>query len=52
MKKTYKNPTLTVVKIQTSNLLQAVSGKFGDGFKDGGSAAGRGASFSDWGEEE
>lgn len=50
MKKTYKNPTLTVVKIQTNQLM--INGSFGEGKMDGGSAAGRGASFSDWSDDE
>ena len=51
MKKTYKNPTLTVVNIQSSNLMQ-ISGGFGTGTQSGGSAAGREASFTDdWVEE-
>ena len=53
MKKTYMIPTLQVVKIQTTNLLQAMSmttrGNFGEGVTIGA----RGAGFSDdddWGE--
>lgn len=52
MKKTYINPTLKVVKIQTANLLQTVSGGFGEGTKPGGSAATRRARFSAWEDEE
>lgn len=49
MKKTYKNPTLTVVKIQPANLLQAVSLQN----KDAKSVMGRESRFSDddWDEE-
>ena len=41
MKKTYKNPTLTVVNIQTEHLMQ-----FGSGTKSGSQAAARGARFT------
>ena len=55
MKKTYMIPTLQVVKIQSANLLQQISGGFGEGQKSGGSAAAREARFSDnwdeWDEE-
>ena len=51
MKKTYIIPTLQVVKIQTANLLQAISGGFGEGPKPGSVAAGREARFSDWDED-
>ena len=55
MKKIYMIPTLQVVKIQTANLLQQISGGFGEGTKSGSVAAGRQASFSDnwdeWDEE-
>ena len=55
MKKTYIIPTLQVVKIQPANLLQAISGGFGEGQMSGGSAAAREARFSDnwdeWDEE-
>ena len=44
-------PTLQVVKIQSANLLQAISGGFGEGTKAGSVAAGRQASFSDWDED-
>lgn len=52
MKKTYKNPTLTVVKVQTANIL-AGSGPVLRGSTNATSGnAGRGASFSGWNEEE
>ena len=51
MKKTYLNPTLTVVNVKPSNLLQ-VSGEFGEGQKSATVAAGRKGSFSGWNEEE
>lgn len=51
MKKTYKIPTLTVVKIQAANLLQAISGEFGEGTKSGFDAATRESYFSDWEDE-
>ena len=51
MKKTYMIPTLQVVKIQSANLLQQISGGFGGETKPGSSAAARGAGFSDWDEE-
>ena len=55
MKKIYMIPTVQVVKIQTANLLQAISGGFGEGTKAGSVAAGREARFSDnwdeWDEE-
>lgn len=51
MKKTYKNPTLTVVKIQPAQMI-AVSGEFGEGTMSGSSAATRESYFSDWGDDE
>ena len=51
MKKTYMIPTLQVVKIQSANLLQQISGGFGGGTQPGSNAAARGAGFSDWDEE-
>lgn len=52
MKKTYKNPTMEVVKLQAQHLL-AGSEKvgFGNGTKSGGEAAGRGFDFDDENEE-
>ena len=50
MKKTYKNPTLTVEKIQPTNLLQAISGAL-DRSRSIESTEGfgaRGSRFSDW----
>lgn len=52
MKKTYMTPTLQVVKIQAANLLQAISGEFGEGTRPGGSAATREAMFSDFDEPD
>ena len=52
MKKTYMTPTLQVVKVQTANLLQAISGGFGEGTQPGGSAATREATFSDFDEAD
>ena len=40
MKKTYINPAMEIVKVQTQQML-AASGGFGVGQKDGGVAAGR-----------
>ena len=51
MKKIYMIPTVQVVKIQPANLLQAISGGFGEGTKSGSVAAGREARFSDWEED-
>jgi len=51
MKKTYKNPTLTVVKIQPAQFI--AGSDFGQGQKDGSQAAARGGCFSaddDWDE--
>jgi hypothetical protein len=54
MKKTYKNPTLTVVKIQPARILAgSETAPFGEGKKDGSQAAARGGRFSaddDWDE--
>ena len=47
MKKTYKNPTLTVVKIQPAQLMIPASNPY-----DGGDVQGREASFSDWEDEQ
>ena len=53
MKKTYINPTLTVVKIKPAHLLAgSFNDPLGDTNVDGGAALGREASFSDWGEDE
>ena len=49
MKKTYKIPTLTVVKIQPAQVI-ATSIPQGDDWTSG-TANGRGAEFSDWSEE-
>lgn len=53
MKKTYKNPTLTVVKLQPARIL-AGSEKIGVGSNYNGSATieSRRGRFSDWEEEE
>ena len=54
MKKKYRNPILTVVKIQPSNLLQAVSGfdeVLDNTGGNGTNALGREANFSDWDDE-
>ena len=40
MKKTYQNPEMEVIKVQTQQLLEASAG-FGPGTKDGGNAASR-----------
>ena len=50
MKKTYINPTLKVVKIQSAQIL--AGSDFGDGQKDGSQAAGRSARFSSWEEDD
>lgn len=41
MKKTYINPEIEIVRIETSQML-AVSGEFGEGGKPGSGAASRG----------
>lgn len=48
MKKTYKNPTLLVVKIKTDALMLITSQENANG-NDG---LARRGSFSDWGEED
>ena len=53
MKKTYINPTLTVVKIKPAHLLAgSFNDPLGDTNVDGGAALGREASFSDWGDDQ
>lgn len=49
MKKTYSNPTLEVVRIQTQQMLATSTEtfSFGDGTKSGGDAAGRESDFDD-----
>ncbi len=49
MKKTYKNPTLTVVKIQPARIMESSTITTGD--YNGGVIQGHEASFSDWNEE-
>ena len=50
MKKTYKNPTLTVVKVQPAQVIAASVPMYGTNAT--GEGMGRSASFSDWGEDE
>ena len=50
MKKTYKNPTLTVVKVQPAQVIAASVPMYGSDAT--GAGMGRGASFSDWSDEE
>ena len=46
MKKTYINPVMDIVKVQTQQML-AASLEFGEGQKDGSAAAGRSYDFDD-----
>ena len=46
MKKTYINPEMNIVKIETQQMI-AMSGGFGSGTKDGGDAASREIFFLD-----
>ena len=50
MKKTYKNPTLKVVKTKGARLMQASVKMYGKNATTAG--MGRRAEFSDWDEEE
>ena len=52
MKKTYLNPTLTVVKVQAASILAASDVKLGGSYNGSTKVEGRGASFSGWNEEE
>ena len=49
MKKTYKNPTLTVVKVQPAQVIATSVPMYATPAE--GAGMGRGASFSDWEEE-
>ncbi|MBQ9186644.1 MAG: hypothetical protein IJ144_02320 [Prevotella sp.] len=51
MKKTYSNPTLEVVKIETQQMI-AVSGGFGEGTQDGSKAVARQGWFDDDADDE
>ena len=52
MKKTYINPTLTVVKIKSAHLLAgSFIGDLGNNGVDGAAALGRESTFSDWDED-
>ena len=50
MKKTYKNPTLTVVKIQPARIME--TSNIGTGNYSGGGIQSRESSFSDWEDEQ
>ena len=53
MKKTYKNPTLTVVDVEYADILAgSFNDPLGDNPVDGGAALGHEATFSDWGGDE
>ena len=52
MKKTYKNPTLTVIKVQAARILAGSPGYSETTTTLTGGNHGRGASFSDWEVEE
>ena len=52
MKKIYKNPTLTVVKLQPARIMAgSFNEQLGNTGVDGGVSLGREATFSDWGED-
>ena len=52
MKKTYKNPTLKVVKVKGARLMQASANVTLYGKNATGTGMGREAEFSDWDEDE
>ena len=52
MKKIYKNPTLTIVKLQPTCIMAgSFKGQLGGDGVDGGASLSREATFSDWDEE-
>ena len=52
MKKTYKNPTLTVVNVQPAQFIASSSVRLGGSYNGETKIEGRKASFSGWNEEE